>query len=426
MAAQRLRVAVIGAGFGGLAVVAGLKGAGVDITLVDRRNHHLFQPLLYQVATAGLSPADIAMPVRHIFRGRRDVTVFLDDVVGVDTDARQIRMHRQPLPYDILVVATGARHAYFGHDAWEPHAPGLKTIEDATEIRRRILLAFEQAEMEPDAAARRRLLTFVLVGGGATGVEMAGAIAELARRALAADFRRIDPQQARILLVEAGPRILPSFPARLSDRAAQALTRLGVEVRCGAPVAGCDADGIILGGEPIPAATVIWAAGVAASPAARWLGAASDKAGRALVNADLTLPGHPEVFVIGDTAKVTTAALPGIAAVAKQQGQYVAAVIRQRARTGDACAPAAQPFRYRDIGNWATVGRKAAVIDLGWLRLHGAMAWLLWSAAHIFFLIGFRNRLVVALDWSLAYLTFRRGARLITGTARGKETPGLG
>lgn len=407
----RLRIVVIGAGFGGLNVVADLKGAGADVTLIDRRNHHLFQPLLYQVATAGLSPADIAAPIRNIFHDRRDVSVYLDEVTGVDMVPRHVLLGTTRIPYDVLVVATGATHAYFGHDDWEPFAPGLKTIEDATAIRRRILIAFERAEMERDEAAAQALLTFAVVGGGATGVELAGAIAELARRALVSDFRRINPLRARIVLIEAGPRILSSFPANLSAKAAHALSRLGVDVRCGTAVTACDAGGVVLGEERIAAATILWAAGVQASPAAKWLGADSDKAGRMMVSADLTLPGHPEIFVIGDTAKVATGALPGIAAVAKQQGQYVARVLKARLN-GDTTA---KPFRYLDVGNWATVGRKAALIDLGWMRLSGFVAWLLWSFAHIYFLIGFRNRIVVAIDWALAYLTFRRGARLITG-----------
>ena len=402
---------MIGAGFGGLNAVAGLRNAGADITLIDRRNHHLFQPLLYQVATAGLSPADIAAPIRNIFHDRRDVTVYLDEVTGVDMVRREVVLRTTRIPYDVLIIAAGATHAYFGHDAWESFAPGLKTIEDATAIRRRILIAFERAEMARDEATAQGQLTFAIVGGGATGVELAGAIAELARRALVSDFRRINPLRARIVLIEAGPRILASFPANLSAKATQALTRLGVEVRCGAAVTVCDANGVTVGGDRIAAATILWAAGVQASPAARWLGADCDKVGRVLVGTDLTLPGHPEIFVIGDTAKVATNAWPGIAAVAKQQGKYVARVVKARIN-GDT---AARPFRYLDVGNWATVGRKAALIDLGWMRMSGFIAWVLWSFAHIYFLIGFRNRIVVALDWALAYLTFRRGARLITG-----------
>lgn len=402
---------MIGAGFGGLNAVVGLRNAGADITLIDRRNHHLFQPLLYQVATAGLSPADIAAPIRNIFHDRRDVTVYLDEVTGVDMARREVVLRTTRIPYDVLIIATGATHAYFGHDAWEAFAPGLKTIEDATAIRRRILIAFERAEMARDESTAQAQLTFAIVGGGATGVELAGAIAELARRALVADFRRINPLRARIVLIEAGPRILASFPANLSAKATQALTQLGVEVRCGAAVSACDADGVTVGGDRIAAATILWAAGVQASPAARWLGADCDKVGRVLVGTDLTLPGHSEIFVIGDTAKVATNAWPGIAAVAKQQGKYFARVLKARIN-GET---AARPFRYLDVGNWATVGRKAALIDLGWMRMSGFIAWVLWSFAHIYFLIGFRNRIVVALDWALAYLTFRRGARLITG-----------
>jgi NADH dehydrogenase len=408
---RRRQVVVVGAGFGGLNAVDVLKRAPVDVTVIDRRNHHLFQPLLYQVATAGLSPADIAMPVRSIFHRWPNVSVYLDEVTGVDLAAREVVLDRRRIPYDDLVIATGARHAYFGHDDWEPFAPGLKTVEDATEIRRRILLAFERAEMEPDEAVCRRLLTFAVIGGGPTGVEMAGAIAELARRALAADFRRINPQRARVILIEAGKRLLATFPESLSDRATLALSHLGVEIRLGRAVSAVDANGLQLGDMRIEAATVIWAAGVAASPAGRWLGAETDTAGRVLVQPDLTLPGHPEVFVIGDTSKVAAKPLPGIAVVAKQQGRYVGRVIAARARG----KTRTKPFRYRNVGSWATIGRQQALIHLDSIRLSGFVAWVLWSVAHVYFLIGFRNRIVVAFDWLVSYLTFRRGARLITG-----------
>jgi NADH dehydrogenase FAD-containing subunit len=385
------------------------------VTVIDRRNYHLFQPLLYQVATAGLSPAQIASPIRGILRKQRNATVLMGKVTGIDRSARRVAAGAQHVPYDYLIVATGARHAYFGHDEWEPHAPGLKKIEDATDIRRRILIAFERAETEADAAERARLLTFVIIGGGPTGVEIAGAIAELARRALARDFRNIDPRDARVILVEAGPRILPSFPERLSAAAAQALAGLGAEVRTSIAITAVADDHVMAGAERIETRTVMWAAGVAASPAAKWLGAAGDKAGRVIVAPDLTLPGAPEIFVIGDTAAMTApngAPVPGIAPAAKQAGAYAAAAIKARI----AGKPAPGPFRYRHAGSLATIGRRAAVVDFGWLRLRGLPAWLLWGAAHIYFLIGFRNRLTVMLDWLWSYLTFQRGSRLITGT----------
>jgi NADH dehydrogenase len=405
---------IVGAGFGGLAAATGLGKAPVEVTVIDRRNHHLFQPLLYQVATAGLSPADIAQPIRAILGYQSNASALLGRVIGVDHAAREVLTGDRRVAYDYLIVATGARHAYFGHDEWEAIAPGLKSIEDATDIRRRILLAFERAEAASDPDERRALLTFVLVGGGPTGVELAGAIAELAKRALTADFRSIDSRQTRVVLVEAGPRLLPVMPERLSAKAKRALERLGVEVRLGQPLTGCDAEGAMLGDEKIAARTILWAAGVAASPAASWLEAEKDRAGRVKVEPDLTLPGHPEIFVIGDTAAATDAAgkpLPGIAPAAKQAGEYVARVIRARA-AGRAAPP---PFHYRHLGNLATIGRHAAVADFGWLRLSGRLAWLLWGAVHIFFLIGFRNRIVVLLDWLWSYLTFQRGARLITG-----------
>ncbi len=387
------------------------------MTVIDRRNHHLFQPLLYQVATAGLSPAEIAAPVRSILRRQKNAQVLLGEVTGIDLQQRQVCIGERREPYDFLIVATGARHGYFGHDEWEPFAPGLKTLEDAIEIRRRILLAFERAEMSHDSSERNRLLTFVIVGGGPTGVELAGTLSELARQALAADFRNIDTRMTRVILAEAGPRVLPAFPASLSERAKSSLIHLGVEIRLGVAVTQVDACGVLLGAERIEAATVLWAAGVASSPAAKWLGAAQDKAGRVMVEPDLSVPGHPEVFVIGDTAHVPGAEgkpLPGIATVAKQQGRYVARVICARVSN----QLAAGTFRYRNRGNLATIGRRAAVVDFGWLRLSGWIAWFIWCAAHIFFLIGFRNRLVVALDWIISYITFGRGARLITGDGK--------
>jgi NADH:quinone reductase (non-electrogenic) len=411
----RPHIVIVGAGFGGLSAAVGLSGADADVTVIDRRNYHLFQPLLYQVATAGLSPAQIASPIRSIVRHAANVRVLLGRVIGVDKQRRTVRLEDREITYDYLVLATGARHAYFGHDDWESVAPGLKKIDDATAIRRRILLAFERAEATSDRVARRRLLTFVVIGGGPTGVEMAGAIAELARVALRRDFRNIDSREASIVLVEAGPRVLPAFPPRLSDAAHQSLDRLGVEVRLGNPVTECDEGGVTIGGDRLEAATIIWAAGVAASSAAKWLSAEKDRVGRVVVGADLTLPGHPEIFCIGDTAQVLGAdgqPLPGLAPVAKQQGAYVARVLRARL----AGKPASGPFRYRNFGTLATIGRRAAVADFGWIRISGTLAWLLWGAVHVMFLIGFRNRLVVILDWLWSYVTFQSGARLITGS----------
>ena len=423
------RVVIVGAGFGGLEAAKRLASAQVDVTLIDRRNYHLFQPLLYQVAAAGLSPADIAQPIRGILGRKKNITVLMSRVLGVDTARREVRMEQRRVPYDYLILATGARHAYFGHDAWEHRAPGLKKIDDATEIRRRILTAFEMAEMENDPAEHQRLLTFVVVGGGPTGVEMAGAIAELAKRALARDFRTIDPRQARILLVEAGPRLLAFFPETLSHFAHKALERLGVEVRLNQAVTACDAQGVTLSvpagheeqgdGARIFTRTIIWAAGVQASPAARWIGAKADRAGHIEVAPDLSVPGQQNVFAIGDTALALGQdgkPLPGIAPVAKQQGAYLARLIRDRV-AGRATAP----FRYRNLGTMATIGRKAAVADFGWLRLKGTIAWLLWGTVHVGFLLGFRNRLSVLLSWIWAYVTFQSGARLITGATSGSD-----
>jgi NADH dehydrogenase len=407
-------VVVIGAGFAGLSAVRALRHAPVRITVVDRHNYHLFQPLLYQVATAGLSPADIASPIRGILATQRNATVRLGRVTAIDLERRIVHLDGGEVGYDQLIVATGARHAYFGRDDWEEVAPGLKKIEDATTIRREVLSAFEHAENSDDPAARRALLNFVVIGGGPTGVELAGAIAELARKALAAEFRNIDPTQARVILVEAGPRVLAAFPEDLSAYAKAALEKLGVEVRLGQPVTECDAAGVTVAGERIEARTIVWAAGVAASPAAKWLGAEKDRAGRVKVAADLTLPGRPEVFVIGDTALCldeTGRPVPGIAPAAKQQGAYAAGAILARI----AGKPVPPPFRYRHLGNLATIGRKVAVCDFGFVRLRGRLAWLLWGAVHIFFLIGFRNRVAVLLDWLWAYVTYKRGSRLITG-----------
>ena len=412
------RVVIIGAGFGGLWTARTLANAPVEVIIIDRENYHLFQPLLYQVATAGLSPADIAAPIRGIVGGYQNITAMLGEVVGVDVAARAVLIAGgRHVSYDYLVLATGARHAYFGHDDWEAFAPGLKRIEDATEIRRRILIAFERAENATDANERQHLMSLLIVGGGPTGVELAGAIAELTRRALAKDFRNIDPRGTHILLVEAGPRLLPSFPQDLSDDALRRLERLGVEVRLGAPVTAVDASGVTIGTARIEARTVIWAAGVAASPAGQWIGAKCDRAGRIEVDPDLSVHDHPKIFAIGDTARTPDASgkpLPGVAPVAKQQGRYVGRLIKARLRNTERV----EPFRYRDYGNLATIGRKAAVIDFGWIRLRGFVAWLIWTVAHIYFLIGFRNRIIVALNWLWAYFTFQRGARLITGPPR--------
>jgi NADH:ubiquinone reductase (H+-translocating) len=406
------RVVIIGAGFGGLSAAKGLARAPVDVTVVDRHNYHLFQPLLYQVATAALSPGDIAGPVRGVLRRQRNANVILAKVSGIDVARREVIAEGRRIPFDELIIATGAEHAYFGND-WASYAPGLKTIDDATYLRRRILLAFERAETEPDAAERRRLLNFVVVGGGPTGVELAGAIAELAKRALASDFRSIDPRSARIILLEAGPRLLPSFDPALSETARRSLEQLGVEVRLGSGVTDCDGASVAIGRERIETRTIIWAAGVQASPAAEWLGVESDRAGRVRVQADLSVPGHPNIFVIGDAACVLGAdgqPLPGVAPVAKQQGQYVARLLV--ARTDGKTLP---PFRYRDFGSLATIGRKRAVAQFGLFKISGLAAWILWSVAHIYFLIGFRNRLAVALHWLWNYVTFQRGTRLITG-----------
>ncbi|HEU0225562.1 MAG TPA: NAD(P)/FAD-dependent oxidoreductase [Steroidobacteraceae bacterium] len=410
---SRPQVVIVGAGFGGLSAARGLARTPVDVTLIDRQNHHLFQPLLYQVATAGLSPADIAWPVRHLVRDQPNTRVLMGEVTGVDPARRVVMLGDGPVAWDWLVLATGATHGYFGHDDWAAHAPGLKDLDDATAIRRRLLLAFEHAEMASNPAVAGRLLTIVIVGGGPTGVELAGAIAELARRALVADFRAIDPTRARVLLIEAGPRLLPAFPESLSHYTSDALKRLGVEVRLGAPVTACDAEGVTVGDEFIPAATVLWAAGVTASPVASWLGIAGDRAGRVAVGAGLTVPGFDRIHVIGDAALARDARdrpLPGIAPVAKQQGAWVAGSIRARL-AGRTTAP----FAYRDVGLLATIGRKSAVIAYRGLRLRGWPAWWLWGAAHIYFLVSLRNRLIVVTQWLWSYFAFERGARLITG-----------
>jgi len=414
-AVARPQVLIVGAGFGGLTAARALAKAAVDVTVVDRRNFHLFQPLLYQVATAGLNPSDVAWPVRSILNRQGNARVLLGEVCGVDPATRRVKLvDGRQLPYDWLILATGATHNYFGNDRWAPIAPGLKRIDDATLIRRRILLAFERAENTTDEAERRRLMTFAIIGAGPTGVELAGAIAELSKKALASDFHAIDPRDARIVLIEGAPRVLGAFPPALSDYAKTALEHLGVEVWLGRQVTECDPQGVTASGERLEAATILWAAGVAASPAARWLGAAADRAGRVLVGPDLGVPGQDRVFVIGDTALFTQDGkpIPGIAPAAKQAGAYVARLIRAAV----AGKPRPGPFRYRHFGNLATIGRNLAVIDFGFLRMKGFIAWLLWGVAHIYFLIGARNRLLVALQWMFDYVSFSRGARLIVGS----------
>ena len=408
------RLVVVGGGFGGLEAVYNLRNVDVDITIIDQRNHHLFQPLLYQVATSTLATSEIAWPIRHLVRKYKNVKTLLGTVESVDTAARTVSTaDGETIPYDTLVLATGARHAYFGHDDWEPYAPGLKTLEDATMIRRRILTAFEKAERELDPAKRTEYLTLVIIGGGPTGVEIAGTIADLARDTLKGDFRVIDPAQARVVLIEGGPRVLAAFSDDLSAYAKRALEKLGVTVHLDHPVTECHADGVEFGGQSLRAKTIIWAAGVQASPAAKWLNAPSDRAGRVVVNTDLTAPDHPEIFVIGDTATVPNGGkgtVPGIAPAAKQQGKHIANTIK--ARLGGDQTP--RPFVYKHAGDLATIGKRAAVTDFGWIKLKGYLAWWLWGLAHIYFLIGVRNRLAVALSWLWISVSGVRSARLIT------------
>lgn len=416
------RVVILGGGFGGLYAARALGRAPVQVTLVDRRNFHLFQPLLYQVATGGLSPANIAAPLRDVLKRQRNTHVLLGEVCDIDLATRQVVLRDETLPFDMLVVATGSQHSYFGHADWEKLAPSLKNVEDATDIRARVLLAFEAAEREVDPAERPRWLTFVIVGGGPTGVELAGALAELARHTLRNNFRSIDPAQARIILVEGTDRILPTYPPDLSQKARKLLEGFGVIVRTSAMVTDIAADAVTIRHgqqtEAIPARTVLWAAGVQASALgkvlARQSNAETDRAGRVKVNADLTLPGHPEVFVIGDLAWFPLPdgkSLPGVAPVAIQEGRYVADAIQARLRGG----PVA-PFHYKDKGNLATIGRAAAVADLGWIHLSGRLAWWMWLFVHIIYLIAFENRLLVLMQWAWNYLTRNRSARLITGT----------
>jgi NADH dehydrogenase len=420
-ATSRQRVVIIGAGFAGLSAAKALAGAPVDVIVIDRHNYHLFQPLLYQVATAGLSPADIASPIRSVLSRQANTTVILANVRGVDPIAKTVQAEDRDVRYDILIVATGARHSYFAHEEWAKVAPGLKRIDDATFLRRRILLAFERAEIEAEARERERLLSFVIIGGGPTDVEMAGAIAELARKALSADFRSIDPRETRVVLIESGPRLLASFHPDLSEAARRSLQMLGVQVRLGKSVTQCDECGVEVDGARIDARTLMWAAGVMASPAARWLGVEADRAGKVKVNPDLSVPGHPDIFVLGDTACVAGPGgrpLPGVAPVAKQQGVYLARSIAARLKGGTL-----QPFEYRDFGSMATIGRKSAVVQIGRFHVTGFIGWLIWSVAHIYFLIGFRNRLAVVLNWGWNYLTFQRGTRLITGFTGSRMSP---
>jgi len=410
---QHPHIVIAGAGFGGLRAARALKRGDVRITVIDRRNYHLFQPLLYQVATAGLSPNDIAYPIRAVLRRQKNTRVFLAEVVAIDTKRRTVILQDGEVEYDYLILATGAGHSYFGHTQWEAYAPGLKSIEDALEIRRRILLAFEMAERETDEERRRALLTFVVIGGGPTGVELAGAIAEIAYTVMVQDFRSIRPQDARIILVEAGTRILPFMPESLSLKAEAALKRLGVEIVKDSPVTSVRQGVVMAGTQTIHAGTVLWAAGVEPSPLARSLGVPLDDVGRVLVKPDLSIPGHPEVFVIGDLAAFvdeTGKLLPGLAAVAVQQGRQVARNILRMCN-----GLPSEPFHYVDLGTMATIGRAAAVVNFNWLTLSGFVAWIIWIFVHILLLIGFRNRLVVLFDWAWSYLSFQRSARLITG-----------
>jgi NADH:ubiquinone reductase (H+-translocating) len=417
------RVVIVGAGFGGLDAARTLRRAPVQVVVIDRRNHHLFQPLLYQVATAALNPSDIASPIRRILRGQENVEVVLAEATAVDVAARAVVLADGSVPYDYLIVATGATHSYFGHDDWARFAPGLKTIEDALDIRRRVLFAFEAAEREPDPDRRRAWLTFVIVGAGPTGVEMAGALREIARHALARDFRHIDPTQARVILLEGAPRVLPVYVESLSEQARRQLAGLGVEVRTGQMVTAIDAEGVGIGLERIAARTVIWAAGVAASPLARSLGVPLDRAGRVQVEPDLSIPGHGAVAVIGDLASLSQDGLPvpGVAPAAIQEARHAARNVVRMIQ-----GQPRLPFRYRDKGSLATIGRAAAVADLGRVKLSGGIAWLAWLFIHILFLIGFRNRILVLIQWAWSYVTYDRGARLITGPPPRVEGAGPG
>ncbi|MEO6809328.1 MAG: NAD(P)/FAD-dependent oxidoreductase [Isosphaeraceae bacterium] len=413
---QKPRVVILGAGFGGLSATKALARAPVQITVVDRSNHHLFQPLLYQVATAALGPSHIASPIRRVLRNQTNVDVILADVTSIDVAGKRVILADGEVPYDVLILATGATHSYFGHDDWEPFAPGLKSLEDALEIRHRILLAFEVAEREPDEAHRRAWMTFVIVGAGPTGVELAGTLTEVAHKTLSRDFRRIDPKETRVLLLEGMPRVLSAYSEALSASAQRQLEALNVEVRTGTMVTGIDADGVSIGSERIRAHTVLWAAGVAASPLARSLGVPLDRAGRVNVGADLLLPGRDDLYIIGDLAHLEQdgTPVPGVAPAAIQMGQFVARDLVRRLR-----GQPRKPFQYVNKGMLATIGRAAAVAHVGRFQFSGVLAWLAWLFVHAFFLIGFRNRLVVMIEWAWSYLTYDRGARLITVRAHG-------
>ena len=408
------RIVILGAGFGGLFAAKKLAGVAADVTVIDRHNYHLFQPLLYQVATAGLPPSDIAWPIRSILSRQKNTSVLLDEVLDINVEQHAVILQSESVTFDYLIVATGSTHSYFGHQDWETIAPGLKSIDDATYIRGRILTAFEQAEMTDNDVARGRLLRFVIIGGGPTGVELAGAIAELAQHTLAADFRHIDSRSATITLVEAGPRLLPNLHESLSDYARQSLEGLGVEVRLGTAVTHCDGEGVMMGGEGIAAATVIWAAGVAASPVGQWLDEATDEAGRVVVRPDLSIKKDSTIFVIGDAASVTNEKgepVPGIAPAAKQQGRFVADVIAKKI----AGKPSSEAFHYRHAGHLATIGRKSAIIEFPRYKLKGRLAWWIWGISHIYFLVGLPSPMVVSIRWLWEYITYGRGARLITG-----------
>ena len=414
---ERHKVIVVGAGFGGLDVVNNLSGKFVDVTIIDRRNHHLFQPLLYQVAGASLAPSEIAWPIRHLFRKRQEVNTLMAEVVGVDKKAKQVIIDSgERLSYDTLVLATGATHAYFGRDEWEPFAPGLKTLEDATKIRERILTSFEEAERTCDLVQQEALKTFVIIGGGPTGVELAGTIAELARDTLARDFRNMEPSKSRVVLIEAAPRLLSVFPEKLSEYTRKALEKLGVEVITGMPVTECSGEGVVYDGKQIKANTIVWAAGVKASPAAQWLGVEADRAGRVIVDQHLNITDHLDIFVIGDTAAATMEdgkLVPGIAPAAKQEGKYVAKLIMKRLKGKEDNSP----FKYSHQGNLATIGHSLAVVDFGWIRLKGLFAWWIWKLVHIYFLIGTRNRLSVALSWVWNHSIGYRGSRIVMKTS---------
>jgi NADH:ubiquinone reductase (H+-translocating) len=418
---DRKRVVIVGGGFGGLWTVRALRKAPVDITLIDRSNHHLFQPLLYQVATAGLAAPSIAAPLRHMLRDQRNVTVLMGEVTSIDAAAKELVMSDRRVGYDYLVVASGATHAYFGHDQWERHAPGLKTLDDAFAIRARVLSAFEEAEAAQSEAVREACLTFAVIGAGPTGVELAGTLAEIARHTLARDFRNIDPRKARVLLVEAGPRVLATFADDLSAKARAQLEKLGVEVRTGSPVSDIGADFLVSGGERIVARTILWAAGVAASPLGKFLGAELDRAGRVHVQPDLSIAAHPQVFVVGDLASVSSAGkpVPGVAPAAKQMGAHAARNILLRIAGSET-----EAFHYNDFGSLATIGRHSAVAQLPKLKLSGPPAWWFWLLLHIYFLIGFRSRLIVLINWAWAYFTYGRGARIILGFESEKATHG--